>query len=1303
MSNAPSAVTDETLARFPSFTSLRDRHLELLQRRREAGETREFWLEVDDFIRRGQTTGALLDSDQDREAGQSLLDYWSNALYRAGLEPPDATLAEFDPTLAPELPETPCPYLGLDAFREADRAHFFGRQRLVESMVAHLSSSRLLAVVGPSGSGKSSAVLAGLLPALKAGQIPGSERWRYAPPIVPGSNPLANLARLFRPSGVDAAGWIAGQIECFRQGTSYLTQMVRSSPVPIVLVVDQFEEVFTLCDDDATRQAFVGNLVDLIRSPGVRHSLILSMRIDFESNVARLPTFQPLFEKAEVRVLPLGAGELREAIEEPAKAVGLKFEAGVVDALVKDILGEPAALPLLQFTLLKLWDHRERNRVTWEAYQRLGGSRRALARSADEFYDKLLVEEQVTARRILLRMVRPGEGLEVTSNRIRREALYRAGEAAENDRIDRVMDRLIQARLVRLTEGDTPADAQVEVAHEALVRNWPRLVDWLEEDRETLRQRLRLTAAAEQWKAVGKDPEVLWRGALLAQADGYPDLNKLEAEFVQAGQAAAEAERQKEAAQHDKLVRAQARAEAEQEQAKEIAQANRRLRWFLAALVILLILTIGAAVFGLTQRDRAERQSRLSISRGLAAAAMDNLSVDPERSLLLASEAVLETFATDKTTTSEAENALHQVVQASRLQLTLRGYADAIYGVAFSPDGARLATANSNGTTKVWDASSGQMLFTLAGQTGAVRGLAFNPDGTRLATANDDDTVKIWDVAAGHVARTLVGHSGAVNSVTFSPNGTRLATASWDETAKVWDATIGQVALTLAGHTGTVWDVAFSPDGSRLATAGGDGKVIVWDAVSGQQVLTLAGHTDDVLGVAFNGDGTRLATASYDMTMRVWDATSGKGLSILYGHTNTPFDVAFYGTRLATGSADNTVKVWDADSGREVFTLYGHTNVVHGVAFSPDGTRLATASWDGTARVWSLAPSRELFTISSQSRGVQDVAYSPDGTRLATAGSDGTAKVWDVASMHEIVTLTGHAGAVRGVAYSPDGTRLATASLDGTARVWDAASGAELLAFRGHNAIVGNVAFSPDGKRVATAGGDGTVTIWDAASAQELLFLQGYTQAVWDVAFSPDGTRLATARSEGVAEVWDIRDTGSARLLLTLHGHGRRVFGVAFSADGTRLATASEDRTAKIWDAVSGKKLLSLSGHTDSVWDVAFSPDGRQLATGSFDKTVKVWDTASGQELLTLSGHTDRIYAVTLSPDGEHLVSAGADDTIRRFTLNVEELMELACSRATRNLSLDEWRKYLGGDVPYRRTCPALPSGEVINIPTSTP
>ncbi len=659
------AGAPDGLERFPSLSALRAAHGRLLKRQFEIGETDELLAEVEGFIEQGRATGALLDAEDDRWASQGLLDYWVAVLYRADREPPDATLADFDPLLAPELDDAACPYVGLDAFGEADHQVFYGRGLILEELVARLqegqAGGRLLAVVGPSGSGKSSLVLGGLLPALKEGAVPGSEGWRYCRSIVPGSAPLANLARLFVPDGAEAAVWIQRQAARFQEDTGHLARLAGTEEGrPAVLLVDQFEEIFTLCNDAQVRQAFTDNLLGLLQARGAAHVVVLTMRSDFEPHVAALPAFHEVFERALVRVPPLSASELREAIVKPAESVGLKFEQGVVDALLEDILGEPTALPLLQFTLLKLWEERERNRVTWEAYRHLGGGRQALANVADEFYEGLIPEDQVVVRYILLRMVRPSEGLEVTSSRIRRRALYRAGPAPYL--VDRVLDRLLEARLVRLTEGETPDDDQVEVAHEALVRNWPRLVAWLEEERVAMTTRRRLEARAAEWERLGRsgagllDEVQLWEAEQwLASADaerlGYAEALPA---LVQASRAALDQARQeREAARQREVAQAQALAEAERRRAEQEARSARRLRWLVGglALCIIVALILAAAAFLAQQTanaNAAEAATKQSLADANAAEAATKQSLaDANAATAIQAQGIAQAAATD--------------------------------------------------------------------------------------------------------------------------------------------------------------------------------------------------------------------------------------------------------------------------------------------------------------------------------------------------------------------------------------------------------------------------------------------------------------------------------------------------------------------------------------------------------------------------------------------------------------------------------------------------------------------------------
>lgn len=598
---------------FTSLSAFRQAHVDLLQRYR-ANPTAALLDEIETVVAQGSALGALLDADQERWEAQGVLDYWVAVLYRARRTPAQGTLAPFDSSLAPELPDDRCPFRGLAAFQEAQKNLFFGRSRVIADMVSRLQAQRLLAVIGSSGSGKSSLVLAGLVPALKAGRIPSapgqpaSDAWRYIGPIVPGAHPIHALA-----TALAADAPAARELEAaFLADAEHLTRVLAGAGVPALLLVDQFEEIFTLCGDDRERRAFAGSLLAAAHSPGLPHRVVVTMRSDFDAHVAALPGLQAAFEQAQFRVPPFNAAELREAIERPAEQVGLKFEAGIVDRLVNEILGEPAGLPLLQFTLHKLWQHRDRNRVTVEAYRKVGGPLKALERSADELFERLLPEEQVTARRILLRIVRPGASLEVTSHRVLRESMH--GQEPR-DRVDRVLDKLIAAGLLRQT-GTGAGDTQVEVAHEALLRNWPRLVDWLDEERIRLRQRFSLTAAAQQWVAHGRDPGGLLGGSLLAEAQGYTDLDATEREFVTSSARAVE-------------------------RAARLRERAFRIVVTLLILVALFAMALGVFATRLQRALTAEREQRNSLQLALGEADRQKTELETTRTRLREAESAV--------------------------------------------------------------------------------------------------------------------------------------------------------------------------------------------------------------------------------------------------------------------------------------------------------------------------------------------------------------------------------------------------------------------------------------------------------------------------------------------------------------------------------------------------------------------------------------------------------------------------------------------------------------------------------------
>ncbi|MBT9317677.1 WD40 repeat domain-containing protein [Leptothoe spongobia] len=922
MSNhTSSSITKKENEAYPSLASLRTAHSELLKRYRQQENKNDALASIEQLIYGGRATGVLLDHEDDRWAAQSILDYWHSTLYRIGIEAPDATLEDFDPEQAPTLEESQCPYLGLEAFRESNKDLFYGRQKILGRLLKQLCDHRLVTIVGASGSGKSSLVLGGLIPQLKTGAIPGSEQWYYLGSMVPGSQPLQNLAQLLRTNNVGSKQDMPQKNESLRTDPEYLSSLITdlSGGQTAVLVVDQFEEVFTLCLDEAERDAFIDSLMSLSQDSESTHRVILTMRTDFESQVATIPDFKSVFERAQIRVTALDVSELRDAIEKPAGQVGLKFEDGVIEALLSDVLGEPAALPLLQFTLLKLWNNRSRNRITWEAYQRLGGGRLALANSADDFYDALIPEDQITVRRILLKMIRLTEGMEVTSNRIRKQSLYQSGEA--KDRIDRVLEKLIQERLVRLTGEGNLDDTQVEVAHEALIRNWPRLVSWLEEERNTLRQRLRLTIAAEQWQAKGRERSVLLRGSLLDDAQHYQNLSDIEDEFVRCS-----------------------------------TQSEKRLKRRQFSLTATALIVLGALnIFAISQARLAEARRLLAEQRLTEVELLQKADEVTQLSKIVPEEAL----ALAIQVTGQSQEKLGRVPAAIQdslqkaLEVALANGQDVKNtSTTFSPDGQLIASTGSDGTVKLWDSEGVLVSSYYVISKGLISTAVFSPDGQFLATGDSNGTIKIWSID-GKEATTLEGYIGQINDVEFSPNGEFIASAYSDGTVQLWTLG-GKRILSYAVSQGSVSNVVFSPDGKFLATAGSDGTVKLWN-LEGELVSSLFVSDSSVSSVVFSPDGKFLATAGSDGIARLW-STNGNLLTEFPQHTDLILDVAFSpdGEFLATSSLDGTINLWDLEGGQLLQSIRNHAGISPSVSFSSDAQTLLGSGRDGTIRIWDL-------------------------------------------------------------------------------------------------------------------------------------------------------------------------------------------------------------------------------------------------------------------------------------------------------------------------------------------------------------
>jgi WD40 repeat protein/DNA-binding SARP family transcriptional activator len=1118
-----------------------------------------------------------------------------------------------------------CPYKGLAAYGPEEAALFYGRSRLTRTLVATLVDSRLLVVSGPSGAGKSSVVLAGLLPAVAAGALPGSDGWRQKV-IVPGANP------------VDALAALPG----------------READAPAILVVDQFEELWTTGSVPAERRAFLDTILSLL-DDGEIVRLVVVLRADHLGRLAEHGRFAERTAREVVLVPPLSELELREVVHAPAETAGLQVEQELADAIVGDVLGQPGALPMLSTALVGTWERRRADVLTLAGYLAAGGVDGALARSAEATYTSLDAEARQRVQPMLVRLAGEGEQEAPVRRRVSREELGLDGPDGEARR--RVVDAFVGQRLLTADE-DT-----VEVAHEALFSAWPRLAAWLADDAAGRAIRNHLVPTAREWHERGRPTDELYRGSRLATALDWrttsdPDLTSVEQDFLAESEALAEAELR-----------------AARERAVREAAGRRRTRWLAAALGVALVGSIIAGVVALDQRADAQREAQVAASRELAAAAIANLDVDPELSTLLALEAVDATQGEDGTVLREAEEALHRAVSSLRLGLTVP---QGGYGLAVSPDGTRFATGGdgSDSAVTVWDLETGEQRLQLSGHDGGAAAVGFSPDGVSIATTHDS-TVRLWDAVTGEQLRTLRGHGGYVTHPVFSPDGRWVAAGGEDSTIRIWDVTQGTEEMTLAGHESPTYRAAFSPDGARLATASEDGTAKIWDLATGETLVMLEGHRWGVTGVDFSPDGSRIATASIDGSVRIWDPASGAHLRTFVA----PVDlhaVAYSpdGTRIASAGTDGIARIWDTDTGREMLTLAGHTSAVNDLAYTPDGNHLLTIGQDGT-RLWdvSVGGGRDWLRVPSAELILVGVAFSPDGATFAAPAEPSGVTIWDTRTGDEIITLTGHGAKLTTVVFSPDGRRIAAGSdLTDTPPVWDVETGELLFTLDGHEEDVRAVSFSPDGSRIVTGSWDATARVWDAATGEQVAVLDEWNRpSIISAAFSPDGRSIVTGDDDGNVTVWNAATLEKER---TFSGHTSHVAGLAFGPDGLFL-TAGEDGAARVWDFETGQVRVTLRGHTARVNQVAASPDGARIATSSDDGTVRLWDSATGEELLTLLGHSYLVYGVDFSPDGRLLATASPDGTAALHLLSIDELVEVARERVTRGLTDDECRQYL--------------------------
>jgi WD40 repeat protein len=1032
----------------------------------------------------------------------------------------------------------------------------------------------------------------------------------------------------------------------------------------LLLVIDQFEELFTLVSDEASRAHFLDILTAAATDIRSRVRIIITLRADFYDRPLHYPEFGELIRNHIETVLPLSAEELEQAILRPSEQVGVAYEQGLVATIIDDVLYQPGALPLLQFALTELFEGRDGRTLTHAAYETIGGTAGALARRAEELYNEQESEGQEVIHQMFLRLVALDDdsaASPATRQRVLRSEL--TAIVQDEELMDELIDAYAAYRLLTLDYDPTSRRPTVEIAHEALLGEWQRLRGWLDESRDDLRLRRQLTRAAEEWCQADQDPSFALRGTRLEQFENWSQSTQLalalgERDYIQASAALRD---EREAAESTRQAR----------EAKLEQRAGRVLQALVVVFLLAALVSVGLVFIATNQRqsalDSAADAQNVALVAGSQAALADH---DNDTALALAWQAVA--LNPDS---AIAQAQLSVAAYAPGTVRMLTGNKDMVSWTAISPDDKTVFAGADDGSVILWDLATGKLLWEHKVHTKAdppwVQNVAYSPDG-QVVAATFDDLIMFWQADTGQLIRRIESDVNR-QKIAFNPMGDQFATIGSEEHSRlvVWDFASGE-AVREFERGSNIEDIVYTADGSAILIASVSGVLTLIDAQTGEVIYEVEEDFGTSAGllryIALSPDSTKVIGAFTDAGLLVWDFATGELLQ----------NYSYYGVvSLAFHPGDGTVLIGDysilrtinLQTGAILGTNTGHSRGILSIAITSDGSRAVTTAVDQTIRVWDLHSGQIIRRFVEPNVILEEVALSPDGRTVLSGSADGITTLWDVGSGVEIRSFVDDQP-ITAVKFSPDGQKALIGGAGyvdlekveaGHIILWDVETGEEIRRFEGQPYAVEAVEFSPDGRLAVSSGHGAMAILWDVGTGEEIRRFEDYwvdsmrsIESYWAVDFSPDGQQIFASHSSGPIIGWDVE---SGEQIQQLVGHSTVAVDIMFSNDGQRLVSGGSDSLVILWDMQTGNILRRFANHAGGLGQVQFSPDETLLLGGSLNGTTSLWRVETGEEIRRYGG--GYVISPQFTPDGRHAVVGYHDGAVElwRIDTTLDELL----------------------------------------------